>query len=441
MNSDRLQKKNYYGLYSAVVILSLLLVLLFLRINLGHLLRKNSVTKVYYAGYITPTHQNIIDQFNAINEDHIEVVPINYLSLTNFNTNQRKELLIRALRSKNSHIDIVSLDDIWIARFAKWSEPLEKYFSMEELREILPNALQACFYGSHLVAIPFYIDVGLLYYRIDLLSEIPNWNSIEQKLKKSISWEELLQLQKYFRGSKNPFFVFPPNRDESLMCVFWELIANQNRSQLSNERMQIRTPEARKGLQFLVDLVNQYQVMPDSILNMTEAETFDYAIQNDAIFFRAWPGFLKNIHLNPAIDESNFGIAAMPHLKGHNYSSVLGGWNLMVSKHSRKKEAAVRFIKYITSPKVQEQLFEHLTYLPIREAVYSNMNFVNRHPDLSYFRTLLDSGCWRPSMTDYTQISDILSYHIHQALQNELSTDDALNAAQTMIDAEQVLVK
>ncbi|NQT27488.1 extracellular solute-binding protein [candidate division KSB1 bacterium] len=399
------------------------------------------MTKVYYAGYITPTHQNIIDQFNATNDDQIEVVPINYLSLTNFNTNQRKELLIRALRSKNSNIDIVSLDDIWIARFAKWSEPLEKYFSMDELEELLPAALQSCFYGSHLVAIPFYIDVGLLYYRIDLLSNLPNWESIEQKLKKSITWEELLLLQKYFKGNKNPFFVFPPNRDESLMCVFWETIASQNRSRLLDKQIQIRSPEARKGLQFLVDLVNKYHVMPDSILQMNEAETFDYAIKNDAVFFRGWPGVLNDISINPDIDESKFGVAALPHFEGHDYASVLGGWNLMVSRHSRKKEAAVQFIKFITSQKIQEQLFEELYYFPVREAVYSNSFFIDRHPELIYFQKLLESGCNRPAMPDYTQVSDILAYHVHAAIRQEMSTDEALAQAQIMIEADEVLVK
>ncbi|MEJ2051872.1 MAG: hypothetical protein P8Y60_18935, partial [Calditrichota bacterium] len=53
---------------------------------------------------------------------------------------------------------------------------------------------------------------------------------------------------------------------------------------------------------------------------------------------RGWPGFSK--HYRDAVkDTSKFQfikIAAVPHFRGSKPAAVLGGWNLMISKHSSR---------------------------------------------------------------------------------------------------------
>ena len=42
----------------------------------------------------------------------------------------------------------------------------------------------------------------------------------------------------------------------------------------------------------------------------------------------------------------------------------MGGWNLMVSKYTPKKEEIKKFLKFIVSEKAQKILYEEGGYLP-----------------------------------------------------------------------------
>ena len=65
----------------------------------------------------------------------------------------------------------------------------------------------------------------------------------------------------------------------------------------------------------------------------------------------------KNLQHDPE-KEKFLKIAPLPHLKEHEPGWTLGGWNLMLSKHSQHKPEAIEFIKFMTSKKSQEILFQ-----------------------------------------------------------------------------------
>ncbi|MBP8976937.1 MAG: hypothetical protein KBG83_09520, partial [Bacteroidetes bacterium] len=89
--------------------------------------------ELYFADRMTEAHRILIDRFNELNNGKIKVIPIHFPS-AEFSTDTRKEGLARSLRGEDDAIDIFAVDIIGVHRFAKWSEPLEQYFSDEELR-------------------------------------------------------------------------------------------------------------------------------------------------------------------------------------------------------------------------------------------------------------------------------------------------------------------
>jgi multiple sugar transport system substrate-binding protein len=171
------------------------------------------VTKIYFADNISAAHQKVIYRFNETYRGSIEVVPVN-LPFAKFSTNERKQLLTRSLRSKGTRIDIFAVDLVWVPRFVKWAEPLAKYFSPQEQETFLPDALKSCFFIQTLIEMPFYIDIGIMYYRKDQLTALPNYAEIEQKLKKSITWEEFIQLSNKLAQDGKTFYLFPADRYE-----------------------------------------------------------------------------------------------------------------------------------------------------------------------------------------------------------------------------------
>jgi len=401
---------------------------------------EGTVRKVYYADNISPAHQRVIDRFNAEHKGSIEVVPVN-LPFGKFSTNERKELLARSLRNKSDHLDVFSVDVIWVPRFSRWSEPLESLLSPQEKEEILPQALSSCTYGGHIVALPLYIDIGMLYYRRDLIRELPDADSVEARLRRSISWDEFIALRRRLDLKGSPYYLFAADNFEGLLCAYFEMIAGQNRDVFSSNAVDLTTPQAELALQLLVDFVHRYHMSPPEVTEYDEIRSYSHMLRYGGAFVRGWPNFIEGIpgFYPYAVDTANIVRAALPHFAGQPPVSVLGGWNLMISRSSTNKEAALTFIRYLQKEEAQKTFFEVGGYIPTNRAVYADSAFLAVRPVLAYYRMLLDRGFQRPQLVEYTRLSDIVSHYANLAIKGEMSVHEALARAMHVMQGENIL--
>lgn len=398
--------------------------------------------KVYFADHISPAHQAVIDRFNEKYRGRIEVVPVD-LPFSKFSTNERKELLARSLRSKSDRLDVFSVDYIWTPRFAKWCVDLTPYITAEELSRIISPAMQSCSKDGKLVAMPIYIDIGMMYYRKDIINRLPNAGELRNKLRRSISWDELLSIGTTLGYTNRPFYLFQANDYEGLICNYFEIVRSLDSNSFQDNTINLRSPSARKALEFLVDLVYRYRLSPKQVVEFDENKSYEYLLEHDAVFVRGWPNFLEN-YRKMYSDTSKFELierAALPHFKGVKPTSVYGGWNLMVSKFSTKKEAAIEFVRYLQTEEAQKTMFEMGGYIPVNQMVYSDTLYCSQHPDLTYYRNLVENGFHRPFLEDYTRMSDIVAHFVHQAIKKEISVDEALEKASAMIENNALLIK
>lgn len=401
-------------------------------------------TRIYFADNISKAHEKLINQFNQIHKGSIEVVPIN-LPFTKFSTNERKEILARSLRSKSNRIDIFAVDVIWVPRFAKWAEPLEKYFPTTERSKLLPQALVSCYHSKKLVGIPFYLDIALMYYRKDLLRRFPNSSEVEKRVKQGITWEELIQLQQEFPSKGHPFYLFPAKNYEGLVCSFIDILASQNGSIFQGDSVQLYSPEAIRTLQLLVDLIQRYRITSPVITAFDETDVYHYALETDAIFFRGWPAITRQYQstFEPFLLQklSHVGLAPLPHFNGGKPTAVFGGWNLMLSRFSAHKKEALEFMRYVLSEDSQELMYIEGEYLPVLKNVYNNNDFNQRFPLLKIFRKMFRYGVHRPYVYNYTKISDVIAYYTHKAIRGEISVPEALQEATRVINSKEVLIR
>jgi len=404
--------------------------------------QEESVTKVYFADNISPAHSELIQKFNKEHENRIEVIPIN-LPFSKFTTNERKELLARALRSKSDRIDIFTVDLIWVKRFARWAEPLDLYFSSMERENILEQALISCYSDGNLVAIPLYLDIGLMYYRDDLLQSFEDYDLLSQRLKDSLTWSEFIDLSTRMRKNFPFTYLFAADNFEGLVCNYLELLYGQEGSLFEADTIRLNTSEALRALNLLIDLIHKDKFVPKEVTKFHENECYLYALENDVPFFKGWPGLKQQYNGRIPNSEKLNGIkiAPLPHFQGFNPLSVYGGWNLMVSKDSNNKSAAVEFIKFILKPENQLILYEKSGYLPVSDLVYRQTDNPEIQSDLKFYLRLIQRGFHRPFLQDYTKISDILSYYVNLALKKEMPAEQALTQATRIINSKQVLIK
>ncbi|MBW7888861.1 MAG: extracellular solute-binding protein [Bacteroidetes bacterium] len=403
---------------------------------------ERSAQKVYFADHISPAHEAVIRRFNELHQGKIEIVPVN-LPFSKFSTNERKELLARSLRSKSDRLDIFSVDYIWTQRFAKWSEPLDSYFSDQDKSVILSPTLQSCTGNGSLVAMPLYIDIGMMYYRKDLLASLPHPEKEEEIIQHSMTWNEMFALRKRLGMEQQPFYLYQANDYEGLVCNYFEMIASLDSTFFTHNTIDLQKPAAKKALQILVDFVYKYKISPPEVTAFDENKSYDYLLNHNVMFVRGWPNFVES-YLKRGYDSSKFiniRRAPLPHFEGEMPTSVYGGWNLMVSQFSTKKSAAIEFIRFLQTKEAQEILFDLGGYIPVNRFVYEDTTFVRTHPYLLFYRKLVERGFHRPFLEDYTRISDIIAHFVHRAIKKEISVETALQEASTMIANKQVLIK
>lgn len=402
----------------------------------------SAAKKIYFVDHISSTHQYIIKKFNEKYKGQIEVVPIN-LPFEKFSTNERKELLARFLRSKSDRIDIFAVDQIWVPRFAKWGIPLEKYISPLQKENLLKFAMQSCYHDGELIAVPLYIDVALMYYRRDLLEQLPDYQTIKHKIENSISWEDFFALQKRLSAANNPFYTFQADDFEGLMCSFIELLAGQGAELMnSNGSLSLNTPQARRALKLLVDMVNT-GISPKEVAKFRENQSYNYFIDHNGYFLRGWPAFLNDYKSDSRISDAYKRLerAPLPHFEGGKAVSVYGGWNLVISRYSAKIPESVIFVNYLISEEAQRILYESGKFLPVNSKMYNDTAYIRKHPDLNFYRSVLAKGVHRPFSEKYTNVSDVISYYLNLAIKNKMTVENALAEAEEKVNSNSILLK
>ncbi len=396
---------------------------------------------IKYADNISPAHQIVIDNFNEEYKGQIRVEAIN-LPFIKFSTNERKELLTRSLRSKSDKLDVFAIDLIWSSRFAKWAEPLGRYITKNDTIDLIPEALEPCIVDTKLVALPMYLDIGVLYYRRDLIQSLPNASIIEKKLQKSISWEDFIALSRSFDSNKNPFYIFPADNYEGFVCSIYEILYNQKENFFLQDSMDWNSEEIRNSFLLLSNIINKHKITPPIVTDYRENNCYDYFLFNQGVFLRGWASFTKDsktyresVELPKLIEQ-----APLPHLKGSKPVSTIGGWNIMLSKYSENKEEALEFIKYLLREKSQKIFYEQGAFLPVISSVYSDSSFITKYPTLSKNKKLLDSGIHRPFLANYTKISDVISFYANKVIKKKISVDSAMDKInQALMSGELIL--
>ncbi len=398
--------------------------------------------KIYFADNISPAHKALIKKFNAAYQGRIEVVPVD-LPFSKFSTNERKELLARSLRSKSDRIDVFAVDLIWVPRFARWAEPLDIYFPMQQRSSIMSNALESCYFEDHLVGIPFYIDVGLMYYREDLLRKLPDYKEWQKRIARSLTWSELLTLSNRLKSKNGYTYLFAANNYEGLVCSFLDLIRGSGGGIVQGDSINLLTPEAIRSLNLLTDLVKRYKITPPEVTGYDEYQTYLYGLEYDVPFMRGWPGIKRHYSGNISHSEKLglLQVAPLPHFAGARPASVFGGWNLMIPRTSRRKMEALEFLKFLLLPENQRILYEQGGYIPVGLPLYQQEEFINDNPELAAYRTLIENGFHRPKLVDYTKISDAISNYANQAIEGRLTVEDALRNATRSINKSRTIIK
>jgi len=337
----------------------------------------------------------------------------------------RHQLYVQWLNARAASPDVLQLDVIWIAEFAAagWVLPLDRFGPDQD--DFLPAALEAARWRGSLYAMPWFVDVGLLYWRTDLVDEAP----------RSLAELRAAALGLQQSGDTTAGLVWQGARYEGLITVFLEHLAAFGGGILdAGGRVIVDEPPAVRALTFMTAAVTD-GVVPSSVLTWQE-EQVRFAFQNGgAAFMRNWPyawALLQDGSQSRV--TGRFAVAPLPAGDGGRPASALGGAQLAVNRWSTQPALAFELAAFLTAPAQMLERARLAGQFPARLSVYEDPALAAALPmPLAQVRQALDAAVARPATPVYTELSEILQVRIHRALTGQQAPAGALaDAAREM---------
>ncbi|PIS47004.1 MAG: transcriptional antiterminator [Elusimicrobia bacterium CG08_land_8_20_14_0_20_51_18] len=356
-------------------------------------------------------------------------------------SDQRRQGILIPLKARVRNPDVFLMDIAWIGQFAAsgWLEDLNPYINKEgyDLGKFWKNILDSAdTFGGELVAMPVYIDAGVLYYRRDLLEKYGVKKVPEH-------WDEFIavaaRIQEKERAQNPKFFAFvwQGAQYEGLVCDFLEFATMEGGGiGLSGGKIKLDTPANRAAAGLMRDLIFKHKISPPNVFtDMKEEEARLFFQSGNALFERNWP-YAWGLHqAGDSPVKGKVGIARIPAFPGRSSVSTLGGWHIGISRFSDAKSEAWEFLKYALSRGTQKKLSLALGWNPARKDVYSDPEVLAKYPHFRALSEVFSGAKSRPQLPYYTQVSDVLQRYLNSAVAAKTDPASAFGSAEKEINA------
>ena len=340
---------------------------------------------------------------------------------------ERLALYQQLLAGGSREIDVYQIDVVWPGILAPNFVDLRPY-SQGAQAQHFPAIIENNTVGGRLVAMPFYTDAGVLFYRRDLLDKYG--------LAPPRTWSEMTaaaqKVQQAERAAGNGRlwgYVFQGRAYEGLTVNALEWLASQGGGRIvdADGAVTVNNPQAVAALNVARGWIGT--IAPPGVLNYSEEEARGVFQSGQAVFMRNWPYAWALANGKDSPVRGKVGVVAMPHGAQGASAGVLGGWNLAVSRHSRHVAQAADLVMYLTSAAEQKRRAVVAAYNPTRPALYQDAQVLAANP---FFGTLYPSfanAVARPSRAvgrKYNRVSNAFWSAVHDVLSGQAQAAPAL---------------
>ena len=316
------------------------------------------------------------------------------------------QLYVINLEGRSPGFDVMMLDVIWVPEFARagWLLDLSAHVAPGELDEFFPSTVAAATWGGGLWALPWNVNVGLLYYRADLLARYG--------LAPPVTWDELVNgVRRIQAGEGDPRldgYLWQGKQYEGLVVNVLEAMWAAGTDLLGDDGDVFPDPgRAADALGFLRSLVTS-GVSPAWVAAGDEELTRRAFGDGRAIFLRNWPYAWPLFQAPDSPVRGRVGIAPLPGSQPATAGrGSTGGSHLGVSSRTRHPEAAVALARFLTAEPAQRRLLAGTLY-PARRRLYHDPALQERHPELPRIHDLMLAARPRPVTPHYLLLSATL---------------------------------
>jgi trehalose/maltose transport system substrate-binding protein len=350
-------------------------------------------------------------------------------------TREQLALWRELLRPGDSGPDVYTIDVIWPGILNENLIDLKPYFA-SEISGDFPAIAARYTVDNKLVAVPYDANIGLLYYRTDLLREYGypepprTWDELEAMAARIQAGEraKVRTAKKQFWG-----FVWQGAATEALTCNALEWQAAEGGGQVieKDKTISVNNPDAIRAWQRAARWVGS--ISPPSVVGYKEWDSLNVWLAGDAAFMRNWTLGLSYAQTQDAGSpiRNRFDVSLLPGGKAGPVGTF-GGTGLAVSRFSTHPREAVKLIRYLVSRDVQIRRSRLLSEAPVRPELYELPEVLEPNPRFALLNQAFRTGIVsRPSNITgkkYEEVSNAYMQAVHSVLTGERSAPESVKA-------------
>ncbi len=317
--------------------------------------------------------------------------------------------------------DLVDVSTAALPSFAPYLQPLDTWLDRDRV-DVQPDDWSESIldlYGRHsgsLVALPFRVNLYMLYYRRDLFKEAG--------LAPPLDLDTLLEAARTLHRPEAGIYGFASSQENGLrICLDWLPVLWGLGGQIMDrrERACLDSPEARAALEYYVAR-NRYA--PPQVGDFSYFDPLRLMQRGEVAMIQQWSTAAFALE-DPAQSSVVGRIGYLP-APG---TPIIGGGGLGINGYSRHKAAAWQFLKWITSPAVEKRRVA-LGDSPTRRSTFNDEGLAQRHRYLETVLAGLERGRQRPAHPEWSRLQAIIGDAVWLAAHSARPAAQALAVAQ-----------
>tara|TARA_B100000700_G_C15054062_1_gene861895 strand:+ start:3388 stop:4638 length:1251 start_codon:yes stop_codon:yes gene_type:complete len=359
--------------------------------------------------------KGLIKKFNDIKKGEVKV----RVTRGPRETESVSDLAISSLILNKSPYDIILIDVTWLPKYAAagWLEPFQNSFINRSWGLLAKGAQIGNKYKGKIYRWPLVADMGLLYWRKDLMKQAPT------------SPKELIDISLDLKTKKlvEYGFVWQGKQYEGLSCFFIEILEGFGGEWIGkNSEISLHKNNSIEAVMWMNELIKS-GASPKAVTTFTETESLQVFESGKAAFMRNWPYAWAELQKSNLRDK--VGVTTMVATKHGKSTSTQGSWGFSVIRGSKRKNQSFQLIEYLTSADSQKELFINYGYTPTMKSVLNNKELINSYPIIQTLNEALDKSITRPVVPYYAQLSDILQRSLSTVLTKETNIKSTMKEA------------
>ncbi|WP_418855569.1 ABC transporter substrate-binding protein [Ruthenibacterium lactatiformans] len=313
---------------------------------------------------------------------------------------------IAAAAATDSLPDIIFVDGPNLANYAYSGllAPIDEYYTEEELKDFVPSSLQQGSYNGSMYAVSLGEGIINLYYNKTMFAEAGI--EVPQTVEDAWTWDEFYEICKTLTTDD----VYGTNMlveksGEWLIVGLQNFFVSNGASFISDD---MTTAEGYINSEAAIEAGQYIQKLADEgLMNIDPMSTEFEEGKCATKIAGAW--FIPTLDAAKEATGLDWGITYLPYAK-ENKGSCTGGWQIGITPTCKDADAAMEFIKWLTSTENCASFFyDGPRYLPIRYSSYELIPDFEEAPYSVLKETLTETGVARPITPNYPVLTSKFS--------------------------------